>query len=116
MKRLGGVMGTVLVVVACGTAAESPISVETTPLPDGTRLTIVPRDGYRISARAAPALELADGSIMLFDAPGRTALAAYFDSLPRLETSRPHDDLHGTVRASVCETTNDYCRVVEVEM
>jgi len=116
MKCLRGVLGSVLVIAACGTAAELPISVETTPLPDGTRLTIVPHEGYRISARAAPAFELADGSIMLFDAPGRTPQSAYFDSLPRLDTSRPSDDLHGTVRASVCETTNDYCRVVEVKM
>jgi len=116
MKRLGGVMWGLLVLAACGTAAESPISVETTPVSDGTRLTIIPREGYRISARAAPAFELADGSVMLFDAPGRTPQSAYFDSLPRLQTSRPRDDLHGIVRASVCETTNDYCRVVEVEM
>lgn len=106
----------ILVFVGCGTAAEAPISVESTSLPEGTRVTIVPRDGYRISARVAPAFELSDGTVMLFDAPGRTPQSAYFDSLPRIETPRPADQLHGVVRASVCETANNYCRVVEVEL
>ena len=81
-----------------------------------TRLALHAQPGLKINARVAPALELADGTVLRFDAPGRTADSAYFTVPPIARLAGRHDQVHGRLRASVCRTDELVCRSLSIEL
>lgn len=81
-----------------------------------TRLTLHAETGLKINARVAPALELADGTVLRFDARERTPDSAYFAAPPIALLTGRHDELHGRLRASVCRTDELVCRSLSIEL
>jgi thiol-disulfide isomerase/thioredoxin len=86
------------------------VRVRAEPVAGGTRLTLEPEGGARINARAKPALELADGSVLRFDSPHLTPDSAYFAEPPTVLAPRGANLKHGTLRASICPAGERYCR------
>jgi hypothetical protein len=112
-RRLAMVLG---VLMACGRSpgGPPPLRVEATPSNRDTRLTLIPQAGLKISARLAPALELADGTVLRFSSPALTPDSAYFAEPPSTILSGRHLQVHGELRASVCDTGASVCRSVLV--
>jgi len=92
----------------------SGLHLEAAPGPDGTRLTLVPEPGVRINARVRPALELADGTVLRFEARRLTADTAYFAEPPTTYAPAGARLRGATLRASVCLPAEKVCRVVTV--
>jgi thiol-disulfide isomerase/thioredoxin len=86
------------------------VRVRAEPVDGGIRLTLEPAAGARINARAKPALELADGTVLRFDAPHLTPDSAYFAEAPTALAPRGANLKHGTLRASICPAGERYCR------
>jgi hypothetical protein len=86
------------------------VRVRAEPVAGGIRLTLEPAAGARINARAKPALELADGTVLRFDAPHLTPDSAYFAEAPTVLAPRGANLRHGTLRASICPAGEHYCR------
>jgi len=93
-----------------------PVRLETTVTGDQTRLTLVPASSIKLNARAKPALELPDGSVLRFDSPRLTPDSAYFAEPPVATLSGRHRRVHGTLRASVCENDAPVCRALVLEI
>ncbi|PYO96842.1 MAG: hypothetical protein DMD61_13505, partial [Gemmatimonadetes bacterium] len=92
-------------------AEQTPtVRVRAEPVPGGIRLTLQPEAGARINARAKPALELANGTVLRFDSPHLTPDSAYFAEPPTVVAPRGADLKHGTLRASICPSGERYCR------
>ena len=89
---------------------EPTVRVRAEPVAGGVRLTLEPEAGARINARAKPALELADGSVLRFDSPHLTPDSAYFAEPPTALAPRGANLKHGTLRASICPSGERYCR------
>ncbi len=113
MRRLTPLLAAVLV-AACGASEAAsvpgPLRVVAAEAGPDTRLTLEADAGYQINARLAPALELADGQVLRFDAAARTADSAYFAEPPTAHLAGRHAAVHGTLRASVCQTGERVCR------
>lgn len=86
------------------------VRVRASPAARGIRLTLEPAAGARINARAKPALELADGTVLRFDSPRLTPDSAYFAEAPTALAPRGANLKHGTLRASICPAGERYCR------
>jgi len=109
--------GIVLLALGCGPAQPTaPLRLESTPAGPDTRLTLIPAFHIKLSARVKPALELADGSVLRFDSADLTADSAYFASPPTATLRGRHEDVRGTVRASVCEDDTPVCRSLVLEL
>ena len=80
-----------------------------------TRVTLVAEPGLKVNARIAPALELADGSILRFGAARVTADSAYFVEPPSAVLAGRHERVHGTLRTSVCREDEQVCRSLTLE-
>jgi hypothetical protein len=93
-----------------------PLRVETSRAGADTRLTLIPASHIKLNARVKPALELPDGSLLRFDSADLTADSAYFASPPTATLRGRHEDVHGTVRASVCENDAPVCRSLVLEL
>ena len=86
------------------------VRVSAEPVAEGIRLTLEPEAGARINARAKPALELANGTVLRFDSPHLTSDSAYFAAPPTALAPRGANLKHGTLRASICPAGERYCR------
>ncbi len=93
-----------------------PLSVTTSPAGPDTRVTLVAAPGLKVNARLAPALELADGRVLRFDAAARTADSAYFAEPATALLPGRRTAVHGTLRASVCRDDEQVCRSVTIEL
>ena len=105
-----------LAMLACGGGQPAaPFRVTTTAAGADTRLTLIAGPEYQVNARLAPALELADGTVLRFDAP-RTADSAYFAAPAHALLPGRHAQVHGTLRASVCREDELVCRSLILEL
>lgn len=106
------------IIAACtGRPAESgPLSLTTTPAGPNTRVTLVAEPNVKVNARLAPALELADGTVLRFDAGRLTADSAYFAEPATALLPGRRAAVHGTLRASVCRDDERVCRTVTLEL
>lgn len=93
-----------------------PLSLTITPAGPDTRVTLLAAPGLEVNARLAPALELADGTILRFDAAHRTADSAYFAEPATALLPGRRDAVHGTLRASVCRDDEQVCRTLTLEL
>ncbi len=91
-----------------------PLMLETTSVDGRTQLKLVAAPGMRINARVKPALELADGRVIRFDSPSLSSDSSYFETPPTAELSDLPADIRGTLRASICDEAEDFCRTVEI--
>lgn len=109
---------TALAAVGCTQPTAEPAALHVTAAPAGadTRLTLHAEPGLKINARLAPALELADGSVLRFDAAERTADSAYFAAPPTARLPGRHQEVHGTLRASVCRDDERLCRSITLSL
>ncbi|MEP6687610.1 MAG: hypothetical protein ABJC36_04625 [Gemmatimonadales bacterium] len=103
---------------ACGRPAmeAGPLHLTTSPAGSDTRLTLHADTGFRINARLVPALELADGTVLRFNSAERTADSAYFTTPPTARLAGRHDQVHGTLRASVCQADERVCRGITLSL
>jgi hypothetical protein len=106
------------VLLACGRSSggASPLRLVATQSEGDTRLTLVARDGLKISARLAPALELTDGTVLRFSSPALTPDSAYFAEPPTAILGGQRRRVHGKLRASVCDARASVCRSVMVDL
>ena len=95
---------------------ESPLRVTTSPAGPDTRLTLYAASHLEINARVAPALELRNHTVIRFRSDRLTADSAYFAGPPSALLVGRHDEVHGTLRASVCEVGARVCRSLVVEI
>jgi hypothetical protein len=88
-----------LAAAACGRPPAEPAALRVATAPAGadTRLILHAEPGLKINARLAPALELADGTVLRFDAAERTADSAYFVTPPTARLPGRHHEVHGTL-------------------
>jgi hypothetical protein len=92
------------------------LRLETTPAGADTRLTLIAAPDLKVSARLKPALELADGTVLRFDAPALTADSAYFAVPATALFLGRHAHVRGTLRASVCGVTELVCHSVSLRL
>ncbi len=92
------------------------LRLQTTRVGPNTRLTLLTPPGLKVSARLKPALELPDGRVLRFDSPRLTPDSAYFAEPPSALASGQHTQLHGTLRASVCDEAATVCRTVVLDL
>jgi thiol-disulfide isomerase/thioredoxin len=92
------------------------LEVRTTPAGADTRVTLVAAPGLKVNARLKPALELKDGTVLRFDSPRLTPDSAYFTEPPTAILAGRHEDLEGTLRASVCGVEEQVCRTVGLRL
>lgn len=128
-----GVKRSAAATVAAGAAALLLLSAavtgcRATPRPDAplflvartqgpdTRLTLHAAPHLKINARLAPALELAGGTVIRFAGTALTPDSAYFAEPPSARLPGRHDEVHGTLRASVCRDDEQVCRSITLEL
>ena len=95
---------------------DAPLRVTISPAGADTRLSLHAAPNLEINARVAPALELADHSVVRFGAARLSPDSAYFAEPPSALLAGRHETVHGTLRASVCEVGAQVCRSLTVEM
>jgi hypothetical protein len=105
MRRFGALLAVALAATGC---REVPVPVRLEP---GPPLRLEAARGYRINARLKPALELGDGTVLRFDSPRLTPDSAYFAAAPTA-AAPPGVEPRGTLRVSVCATSEEFCRLV----
>lgn len=93
----------------CAPPPNPYLAVEREPVPEGTRLRLVPVAGARINAQQPPALQRADSSVVHFDAAALTPDSAYFAEPPVALVRGP---TAGRIVASVCPSGEYVCRPV----
>ena len=105
-------------VAACSAAspAGGPFRITTAPLGSDTRLTLQAAPHLMVNARVAPALELSDGRVLRFRDGRRTADSAYYAEPPSTVLTGRHEQVHGTLRVSVCRDDEQICRSLAVEL
>jgi hypothetical protein len=99
-----------------GRTPSPPLSVESVPARRGTRLVLHPSSGLKLNARLPPALELAGGKVVRFHADRLTSDSAYFAEPPSALIAGLHQRVHGTLRASVCDSGATVCRAIEIKL
>ncbi|HWA57487.1 MAG TPA: hypothetical protein VG692_09545 [Gemmatimonadales bacterium] len=92
-----------------------PLSVEEQRTDSALRLVLRAAPGARINAQLKPALELADGRVLRFDADSLSPDSAYYAEAPVLSLARG-TALHGTLLASVCAEGEQVCQLVRLEV
>jgi hypothetical protein len=93
-----------------------PVQLVATPSGGNTRLTLVPAAGIRLNARIPPALELSGGTVVRFHGSRLSADSAYFVSPPEALLPGRRGQIHGHLRASVCDSGAAVCRTIEVDI
>ena len=96
-------------ILGCAPAPNPYLSVERQPVPEGTRLRLVPAAGARINAQQRPVLRRPDSTEVHFDATALTPDSAYFAEPPVALVMCP---TAGRVVASVCPSGEYVCRPV----
>jgi len=117
MSRIGVTAWVAATVVFAGSCATPPkpagvLRLQTTLVGPNTRLTLLAAAGVKVNARLKPALELSDGRVLRFDSPRLTPDSAYFAESPSALAPGRHTQVHGTLRASVCDEGAAVCRTV----
>ena len=79
-------------------------------------MTLVAEPGLMVNARLAPALELADGTVLRFGGARLTPDSAYFAEPASALLAGHHAHVHGTLRASVCREDERLCRSLTLEL
>jgi hypothetical protein len=97
----------------CG-RPDPPLSLVVTSIGPDTHLALVTSPGLKLNARLEPALELSGGGLVRFYGTHLTPDSAYFDEPPVATLKGHHKRVHGTLRASVCDSDATVCRTVEV--
>ena len=92
------------------------LHLETSRSGGDTRVTLVAAPGSKLNARLKPALELPDGRVLRFDTSRLTPDSAYFAEPPSALVPGQHSEMHGTLRASVCDDAASVCRTVALEL
>ena len=95
---------------------DGPLRVTTSPAGADTRLSLHAAPHLKINARVAPALELADHSVIRFGAARLSPDSAYFAEPPSALLAGRHETVHGTLRASVCDVGVQVCRSIAVKI
>jgi len=95
---------------------DAPLRIESRPAGADTRLTVDAAPHLKINARLAPSLKLANGTILRFTGGRLTADSAYFAEPPSATLPGRHPQVHGTLRASVCQDDEQVCRSVSVRI
>jgi hypothetical protein len=119
LARIRGVLLAGAAALAACTGEPAPeqlVRVETARAGDHTLVTLIPAAHVKLNARLKPALELADGSILRFDAARLTADSAYFAEPPAATLPGRHRRVRGILRASVCENDAPVCRALVLEL
>lgn len=80
----------------------------------GDSLWLVPAPGVRISTGYAPRLLLESGTELRFQSPQVSPDSLWFTEPPVAVASRPAAHLAGTLKASTCDNSAGYCRLVIV--
>jgi hypothetical protein len=101
---------------ACSSPHPVPLSLRTAPSGPDTRLVLFVSPGLELNARLDPALELAGGGVIRFHSDRVTPDSAYFSEPPAALLPGRHAQVHGTLRASVCDSGASVCRTVEVAL
>ena len=96
--------------------ADASLRVTTSAAGPDTRLTLHAGPHLKINARLAPALETTDGAVLRFAADRLTPDSAYFAEPPTAVLPGRHEQVHGTLHASVCEVDEQVCRSITVEL
>lgn len=96
--------------------ADAPLYLTTTRQADSTRLTLHAEPHLKINARLAPALELADGTVLRFAGTRLTPDSAYFAEPPTALMPGRDRKPHGTLHASVCRDDELVCRSLTLEL
>ena len=94
----------------------APLSLRVEPATAETRLLLVAAPGWKINARLKPALEIANGEVIRFDAPHLTPDSAYFADVPWATIPGRPQVVRGILRASVCAAGEKVCRAVTMEV
>lgn len=105
------VFGLGLVTACSPSSPAGPLRLEASRAGGGTRLELSATPGVKINARLKPALELTDGTVLRFDSP-LTPDSAYFADPPATLMDGRHPQVHGTLRASVCDAHQTVCRAI----
>jgi hypothetical protein len=105
-------------VVGCRASPRSDAPLYLTAGAQGpdTRVTLHAAPHLKINARLAPALELAGGTVLRFGGAPLTADSAYFSQPPSALLTGRHEEVHGTLRASVCRDDEQVCRSLTLEL
>ena len=96
--------------------AQAPLHLTTSVAGPDTRVTLHADPHLKINARLAPALELAGGGVLRFTASQLTPDSAYFIEPPSALLAGHHQQVHGTLHASVCGIDELVCRSVTVKL
>ena len=97
-------------------APPGPVHLTTAAVGANTRLTLVAEPGVMVNARVAPALELADGTVLRFGSARLTPDSAYFAEPPSALLAGRHGRVHGRLRASVCRVDERLCQAVALDL
>ena len=92
------------------------LSLETAAVAGGTRLLLIAPAGARISAGVTPTFELRDGRRIRFDTTAVTADSLYYTAPPAALVDLPPAALHGILRASICDSGANFCRLARKEI
>ena len=116
MLRLCWLAASLGLLVACRRTEPQAARVEATPAGSDTRLVLRVTPGLRVNARLDPALELPDGRVLRFHSDSVSPDSAYFAAPPVAVLVGHHRQVHGTLRASVCDSAATVCRILEVAL
>jgi hypothetical protein len=97
-------------------APKAPLSVESVPSGTATRLVLHASSGLKVNARLAPVLELGNGIVVRFHSDRLTPDSAYFAEPPFALVPDRQPPVHGTLRASVCDSGATVCRAIVLEL
>lgn len=96
--------------------AGAELSLEAAAVAGGTRLLLIAPAGARISAGVTPTFELRDGRRIRFDTTAVTADSLYYTAPPAALVDLPPAALHGILRASICDSGANFCRLARKEI
>jgi hypothetical protein len=116
MRRLYLLGAWLGLLAGCRPSDPQPVRIEASPLGRDTRLVLQVTSGLRVNAKLDPALELPDGSVLRFHSDSVSPDSAYFAAPPVAVLVGHHPGIHGTLRASVCDSAATVCRILEVEL
>jgi hypothetical protein len=103
--------------LSCGQARSAgPLRVEAMVAGSNTRLVLLAAPGYRINSRLEPALELAGDTVIRFHGSSLTSDSSYFATPPIAILPGRRREIHGTLRASICDPGAEVCRTLEVSL
>jgi hypothetical protein len=96
--------------------SEAPLYLSVAAQGPDSRVTLHAAPHLKINARLAPALELPGGRVLRFAGTRLTADSAYFTEPPSAVLAGEHEEVHGTLRASVCRDDELVCRSITLEL